>query len=325
MTIKVFPTDFTHIATVTTSVEILADNGVNNGFVTVGDIIGLVVSGTGISVNTGTVALANIAASTLLGNASTVSAAPQAVTIGTGLSLSSLGTLTATAATAVTSVVAGSGLNGGTITSTGTISLGTIAASSLMGNSAVSAGVPGAIAVGSGLTLTVGGTLSANLTLEGLTDLNVTSVADGDRLHWDNGTSKWKNGREPYVLAAYIPSTMSASQCVLFHKFAGKATFPANFGTATNGEASYSESLVAATASTVLDIYSCPSATDPTVSGNWTAVGTITYSAAGHAGAFASTGGTTVVFNQGDKIKILGPSSADATLANINITLAGDR
>ncbi len=61
----------------------------------------------------------------------------------------------------VTKIVAGTGLAGGTIVSIGTISLGTIAASSLMGNSTTVGAVPGAIAIGAGITLSVGGTLSA--------------------------------------------------------------------------------------------------------------------------------------------------------------------
>jgi hypothetical protein len=61
----------------------------------------------------------------------------------------------------VTQVVAGAGLAGGTITATGTLSLGTIAASSLFGNAGTVAAVPGAVAIGSGLSLAAGGTLTA--------------------------------------------------------------------------------------------------------------------------------------------------------------------
>lgn len=63
----------------------------------------------------------------------------------------------------VTSVVVDAApfLNSGTITTTGTVSAATLAANSLIGNSAGSAAVPTAIAIGANLTLN-SGTLSAN-------------------------------------------------------------------------------------------------------------------------------------------------------------------
>lgn len=94
-------------------------------------------------------------------------------TVGAGLSLSS-GTLTASGSGgSVTSVVAGAGLAGGTITTAGTISLGAIAATSLLGNAGTVSAVPGTIAVGSGLSLSTAGTLTATAGGGG----SVTSVA----------------------------------------------------------------------------------------------------------------------------------------------------
>lgn len=81
----------------------------------------------------------------------------------------------------VTQVVAGAGLAGGTIATTGTISLGTIAAGDLMGNSGTAGAVPAGIAVGSGLTLSVAGTLSA-------TGGSVTSVIAQGGPFLANGT-----------------------------------------------------------------------------------------------------------------------------------------
>jgi hypothetical protein len=133
------------------------------------------------------------------------------------------------------------------------------------------------------------------------------------------------NGREPYVIGAFVPGTMSNSQILLYHKFGIAVTYPANFGTTNSGELSAGSALALATGSTVLTIAKCPAASDPTVGGNWSTVGTITYSAGGHNGAFASSGGTSVSFAQGDKLRVTGPSTADATLANATLTIAGDR
>ncbi len=75
----------------------------------------------------------------------------------------------------ISTIVAGAGLTGGTITSTGTISLGTIAASELMGNAGTVGAVPSGIVVGSGLSLSTAGTLSAN----NWTAANVASLGAG--------------------------------------------------------------------------------------------------------------------------------------------------
>ena len=69
--------------------------------------------------------MANLAAVSLLGNPTGSSAAPSAITLGSGLAFSGT-TLTATGSGGtVTSVTAGTGLTGGTITGTGTIALST--------------------------------------------------------------------------------------------------------------------------------------------------------------------------------------------------------
>jgi hypothetical protein len=76
-----------------------------------------------------------------------------AVTIGTNLSLSVSGTLS------VTGVI--TGIGSGLALSGGSASLATIAGGSLMGNAGTVAAVPGALAIGANLSLSVGGTLSA--------------------------------------------------------------------------------------------------------------------------------------------------------------------
>lgn len=149
--------------------------------------------------NTNTLDYAPIAASSLVGNAGTVSAVPGVIAIGANLTLSPTGTLSvgAPGTGTVTQVVGGAGTTGGTITTTGTISglwqsgtvtsLGTtlalhtnvldyapIAATSLIGNAGTAAAIPGVIALGSGLTLSALGTLSVS-TAGG----SVTSVVGG--------------------------------------------------------------------------------------------------------------------------------------------------
>jgi len=81
--------------------------------------------------------------------------------LGSGLALTN-GTLSATSpGGSVTSIVAGAGLAGGTITNSGTLSLATETAGTLLGNAGTVAAVPGAIAIGSNLSLSASGTLSA--------------------------------------------------------------------------------------------------------------------------------------------------------------------
>lgn len=157
--------------------------------------------------------------------------------------------------------------------------------------------------------------------LSGLSDVSETSPTTGDRLHY-NGTH-WVNGREPYIVALFVPSTQTANQVLACHAFAQAVTFPANFGTTTAGEISKVNGLATATASTTLTITKCTSGTDPTVSGNWTSVGTVTIAAGGYNGTFASSGGAAVNFAQGDKMKVT--SSGDTTFANMFLTLAADR
>jgi hypothetical protein len=79
----------------------------------------------------------------------------------------------------VSDVVAGAGLAGGTITTTGTVSLGAIAAGSLLGNAGTLSAVPGAVAVGSGITLSAG-TLSASGVVSFNSRAGSVSLTSGD-------------------------------------------------------------------------------------------------------------------------------------------------
>jgi len=122
-----------------------------------------VATGTGLTggpiTTTGTILLASITAATVMANSGTASAAPSSTPIGGGLTFNS-GTLTSPSGT-VTKVSTGTGVTGGDITSAGTISLATRTASTLMGNPGTAAATPSDIVIGSGVTLSTTGTLSA--------------------------------------------------------------------------------------------------------------------------------------------------------------------
>lgn len=75
---------------------------------------------------------------------------------------------------------------------------------------------------------------------------------------------------------------------------------------------SFVSAATAATASTVF-----------TFKQNGTSIGTATFAAAGTSATFSFT--SSITFAAGDVIEVDGPSTADATLANINIDLAGSR
>jgi hypothetical protein len=139
----------------------LSATGAGSGTVTQVDTGALLTGGP--ITTTGTVSVAAIAANSLIANATTASAVPTAVPIGSGLTFTA-GTLEVTSSGgSVTSVVidAAPYLNAGTITTTGTVSAATLAATSLLGNGATVAAIPTAIAIGSNLTLSPAGTLSA--------------------------------------------------------------------------------------------------------------------------------------------------------------------
>lgn len=155
-------------------------------------------------------------------------------------------------------------------------------------------------------------------TLAGDTDAAITSPADDDILVYISSTSKWTNKRPKYVIAASMSGVLTASQQILYHRFAKAVTIPANFG-AYLGLASQAGGTANATASTVINVDKAVTATPNTFSN----VGTITIAAAGVTPTFASSGGAAISFAQGDVLRIVGPSTADATFAGFYATLAG--
>lgn len=159
---------------------------------------------------------------------------------------------------------------------------------------------------------------SGSTTLAGDTDVSITSAAANDFLVYDSTASAWKNQRQHYDIAAYVPGTMANSQVLLMHRFSKAVTLPANFG-AYLGRTSQAGGSANATASTVINVDKAATATPNTFSN----VGTITIAAGGVTPTFASSGGTAISFAAGDVLRLVGPSTADATLAGFYATLCG--
>lgn len=156
-------------------------------------------------------------------------------------------------------------------------------------------------------------------------DVSFSGLADGDRLHYSAGLGKWVNGREPYVFAGFAAGVLAGGQILLVHQAAMAITLPANFAAASSGAASQAGATAKATSATVLNVERCTAASDPSVAGNWTTIGTITFAAGGYAGTLATTGGAAQSVAAGDFLRIVGPSPADATLANVFVSLAANR
>lgn len=119
--------------------------------------------------------------------------------------------------------------------------------------------------------------------------------------------SAWGRASSPVDMGTFAAGTPAASEVLLRYVFARTTTFADEFA------GSQASAGTAATASTVF-----------LVKKNGSTVGTVTFAASGTVGVFATTG-TTVSFAAGDVIELQGPSSPDATLANISFTFAGVR
>lgn len=111
----------------------------------------------------------------------------------------------------------------------------------------------------------------------------------------------------PYDISIYVPTVLSSSQQIVRIDIPRPVTFANNFAP------SLSNSGASATSLTKLIIAQ-----------NGTTVGTITFPASSSTGTITSASSSTV-FNAGDILTITGPATADATLAQISITLSGTR
>lgn len=255
------------------------------------------------------------------------------LTAGSGISIANgNGTITISstvsgggASGTVTNIQTGSGLTGGPISVSGTISLASIPTGDVLANISGSTAAPTAAPVASLLSSALGSTRGSlaeygsggwGQLAPGTSGYVLTTQGAGNDPVWM---------AQPYLISAFAPSGMSASQVLLVHAFGKAVSFPANFGTTLSAEVSKAGATVNATSQNIFNINKCLAANDPTSAGNWSQIGTVTFAASGHSGTFATSGGAAQSFAQGDYLQVVAPASADATLANVFITLAADR
>jgi hypothetical protein len=110
----------------------------------------------------------------------------------------------------------------------------------------------------------------------------------------------------PFLVSLFMPGTFGNGALMAQLVFDRNVSFP-NHLTGSQGYAQTN-----ATSSTVLDIHK-----------NGAPVGTITFTNAGATATFALSGGAT--FAAGDRLAIYNENPADATLADLSITLRGTR
>lgn len=111
---------------------------------------------------------------------------------------------------------------------------------------------------------------------------------------------------QPYVVGVTFPGVPANNQLMILHKFPVAVTFPTSL-TGSQGVA-----VTAATAQTDFDVQK-----------NGSSVGTVRWAASGTSASFISASGAS--YAAGDVMKVLGPATADATLADIGISLLGTR
>lgn len=136
---------------------------------------------------------------------------------------------------------------------------------------------------------------------------------------WDG--TKWTAATAasaPYIVGCFVPGVMTATQSLLLHTYPRAVTIPANFAS-YSGHASEGRGTVNATASTAIAVQKATAGSP----GSFTGVGTITIAAGAQVATFASTGGTTIPFAQGDTLALVGPTTPDTTFANFAATLVG--
>jgi hypothetical protein len=110
----------------------------------------------------------------------------------------------------------------------------------------------------------------------------------------------------PYDPAMFIPGTHAGGALMAQIVFPRTVTFPAGFA----GSQAYAQ--VPATASATLDVQQ-----------NGTSIGSITFGAGSSTASFALA--TDTVLAPGDRLAIVNQDPADATLADLSITLKGTR
>lgn len=115
---------------------------------------------------------------------------------------------------------------------------------------------------------------------------------------------------------SFVGGVLAASQLLGLHRLSAAVTIPANFG-AVAGHISQAGATAAATSSTVVSVDRALSASP----NSFSPIGSITVAAGSVAATFATTAGAPVAVAQGDVVRLVGPATADATLANLYATL----
>jgi len=152
-----------------------------------------------------------------------------------------------------------------------------------------------------------------------------SSDGSGQLFVWfDDGTSaQWVVANSAIAAApkynigfSFTGGVLANSQLLGMHRVSKAITIPANFG-GHEGHVSQAGATAAATANTVISVDRALSASPNT----FTQIGMITITAGGIAPTFATSGGAAISLAQGDVLRLVGPSSADTTLANFYATI----
>ena len=140
---------------------------------------------------------------------------------------------------------------------------------------------------------------------------------DGTSAQWVAANSLGGAAPSAYSIGfSFVGGVLGNSQLLGLHQVAKAVTFQANFG-AYAGSASQFGATANATASTVIRVDRALAASPNT----FNQIGAITVAAGGVAATFTTTGGASISLAQGDVVRLTGPATADATLANPYVTL----
>jgi hypothetical protein len=121
-------------------------------------------------------------------------------------------------------------------------------------------------------------------------------------------------GTIPYSIGfSFVGGVLGATQLLGMHKLPRAVSLPANLAGSVAGATAN------ATGSTVISVDRALAASP----GSFTQIGSITFAAGGAVASFATVGGTAKALASGDVVRLVGPSTADATLANFYATLLG--
>ena len=148
--------------------------------------------------------------------------------------------------------------------------------------------------------------VSVGGTLAGDTDVSIASPSNNQSLLYNSSASKWENVGTPFNIGVSITGLMANGEILLQYVLPCAVTIP------SGAAGSYAKANTAATGSTTA-----------TIKQNGTTVGTIVWSASGTAGVITIS--TAISLVAGDILQLTAPTTADATLADIGITLAGVR